>query len=158
MKRYLKSRLSTCLLQLFLLCGIFSTGAFSYRKPVIAASAGRTHIVFIEDSWTEALRQAKLQNKYIFVDAYATWCGYCKMLKAKTFTDERAAEFYNSNFVNVSIDMEKGQGPALAAQWQLRAYPTLIIFNQKGEPVLGNTGFLKADDLIRFGKQALARK
>jgi len=35
--------------------------------------ASPSHIVFIEDSWTEALKQAKSQHKYIFVDAYASW-------------------------------------------------------------------------------------
>ena len=115
------------------------------------------HIVFIENSWPEALKQAKIQNKYIFVDAYATWCGPCKMLKENTFTNIKAAEFYNKSFVNVSIDMEKGDGPMLASQWGLRAYPTLIIFNPKGKAVLGTVGFINANDLLRFGKEALKR-
>lgn len=116
-----------------------------------------THIVFIENSWNEALKQAAIQNKYIFVDAYASWCGPYIMLKATTFNNGKAAAFYNTNFINVAIDMEKGQGPALAAQWGLQAYPTLIIFDAKGKPVLGTVGFIKADDLIRFGKQALGK-
>ena len=48
-------------------------------------------------------------------------------------------------------------GPELARQWQLRAYPTLIIFDPKGKPVLGSVGFIKADDLVKFGKQALKK-
>src|SRR5438309_344808 len=94
-------------------------------------------IVFIEDDWNAALKQAAAQHKYIFVDAYATWCGPCKMLKATTFKNKKAAEFYNKNFINIAIDMEKGVGPQLATQWRMQAYPTLIIFNPKGEPVLG---------------------
>src|ERR1700754_4343651 len=84
-----------------------------------------SEINFIENSWKEALKQAAAQNKYIFVDAYATWCGPCKLLKATTFKNNRVAEFYNSNFINVAMDMEKGQGPELAAQWGLQGYPTL---------------------------------
>jgi thioredoxin 1 len=123
----------------------------------LTINTNASHIVFIEDKWDEALKQARIQNKYIFVDAYASWCGPCKMLKATTFNNEKAAAFYNSNFINVSIDMEKGQGPALAAQWRMQAYPTLIIFNPQGKPVLGTVGYIKADDLIRFGKQALSQ-
>ncbi len=130
-------------------------GETAYTLPV--SKSYPSHIVFIENSWDEALKQAKLQNKYIFVDAYASWCGPCKMLKVITFNNSKAAAFYNSNFINVSIDMEKGDGPALAAQWQLQAYPTLIIFNPQGVPVLGTVGFIKADDLIKFGKQALSK-
>lgn len=114
-----------------------------------------TQINFIENSWSQALKQAAAKNKYIFVDAYASWCGPCKMLKATTFKNNKVAEFYNSNFVNVAIDMEKGDGPQLAVQWGLRAYPTLIIFDAKGNPVYGTVGFIKADDLIKFGVKAL---
>ncbi|QJD95376.1 DUF255 domain-containing protein [Mucilaginibacter robiniae] len=112
-------------------------------------------INFIEDAWPEALKKAAAQNKYVFVDAYATWCGPCKMLKATTFKNNKAAAFFNQNFINVSIDMEKGLGPQLAQQWQIQAYPTLIIFNAQGKPVLGTVGYLGAQDLMRFGQQAL---
>jgi len=112
-------------------------------------------INFIENSWGEALKQAAAKKKYIFVDAYATWCGPCKMLKATTLRNKDVIAFYNSNFINVAMDMEKGQGPELAAQWGLRAYPTLIIFNAQGKPVYGTVGFIKPDDLIKFGVQGL---
>jgi thiol:disulfide interchange protein len=128
---------------------LFSTIA----KAQQAKSSGQ--INFIENSWSEALKQATAKNKYIFVDAYASWCGPCKMLKATTFKNNKVAAFYNSNFINVAIDMEKGDGPQLAAAWGLRAYPTLIIFNAKGKPVYGTVGFIKPDDLIKFGVQGL---
>lgn len=115
-------------------------------------------INFIEDSWTEALKQAAAQNKYIFVDAYATWCGPCKMLKATTFKNASAAAFFNKNFINVAIDMEKGMGPDLARTWGLQAYPTMIIFNAKGKPVLGTVGYIKANDLLKFGQAGLDKK
>ena len=31
-------------------------------------------------SWQEVLQKAKAENKYIFVDCYATWCGPCKAM------------------------------------------------------------------------------
>lgn len=127
----------------------------STAKAQENVSKSSTQINFIENSWTDALKQAARQNKYIFVDAYASWCGPCKMLKATTFKNNKVADFYNDNFVNVAIDMEKGQGPALAAEWGLQAYPTMIIFTSKGKPVSGTVGYIRANDLIKFGQQAL---
>ncbi|AYL97889.1 thioredoxin family protein [Mucilaginibacter celer] len=118
-------------------------------------SKSSTQINFIENSWTEALKQAAKQKKYIFVDAYASWCGPCKMLKATTFKNNKVADFYNDNFVNVAIDMEKGQGPALAAAWGLQAYPTMIIFDSKGKAISGTVGYIRPNDLIKFGQYAL---
>ncbi|GAA4320381.1 hypothetical protein GCM10023149_19620 [Mucilaginibacter gynuensis] len=126
--------------------------------PLLSRAQSTKGIVFMEDAWTAALKKAAQQKKYVFVDAYATWCGPCKMLKKTTFVDKTAAAFYNKNFVNLAMDMEKGQGPALAAQWALEAYPTLLIFDSKGKLVLKSVGFIQAPDLIKFGKQALAAK
>ncbi|MCR8557016.1 thioredoxin family protein [Mucilaginibacter sp. BJC16-A38] len=155
MNHVLTSRFYKYFVQVLLFTGLTLTGVKHSATPV--AVSAPSHIVFIEDSFDEALKQGRLQNKYIFVDAYATWCGPCKMLKARTFADSKAAEFYNKTFVNVSIDMEKGQGPQLARQWQLTAYPTLIIFDPKGKPVLGSVGYIGASDLIKFGQQALKK-
>lgn len=115
-------------------------------------------INFIENSWSIALKKANAENKYIFVDAYAVWCGPCKLLKATTFKNNEAAAFFNKNFINVAIDMEKGEGVDLASKWGIQAYPTLIILNSKGKPVLGTVGFIDAKDLIKFGQQALQKK
>lgn len=123
-----------------------------------AQTAKNEQIHFIEDAWTAALKQAAAENKYIFVDAYATWCGPCKMLRATTFKDPKVIVFYNKNFINVSMDMEKGLGPKLAAEWQMQAYPTLIIFNPKGKAVLGTVGYIKAGEMLKFGREALAKK
>ena len=112
-------------------------------------------IVFIENSWNEALRQAASQNKYIFVDAYASWCGPCMLLKNTTFKNKKVADFYNQHFINVSIDMEKGDGPKLSEAWGIQAYPTMIIFDAKGNAILGTAGYMGANDLLKFGQQGL---
>lgn len=114
-------------------------------------------IIFTNSTFKDALKQAGEQHKYLFVDAYASWCGPCKMLKATTFHNKKAAEYYNANFINLSIDMEKGEGPQLAQAWGITAYPTLIVFDPNGTPLLGTMGFMGADDLIKFGKQAISK-
>ncbi|MEO3402668.1 thioredoxin family protein [Mucilaginibacter sp. CAU 1740] len=144
-----KSLHISCFVILLMLANCLTT------KAQETLSKSSTQINFIENSWTEALKQAAKQKKYIFVDAYASWCGPCKMLKATTFKNNRVADFYNDNFVNVAIDMEKGQGPTLAAEWGLQAYPTMIIFDSKGKPISGTVGYIKPNDLIKFGQQAL---
>jgi len=123
-----------------------------------AQTGSNSQINFTANSLNEALKQASVQNKYIFVDAYTTWCGPCKMLKSTTFKNAKAATFFNQNFVNVSLDMEQGNNPQLGQQWGMRAIPTLIILDTKGKVVLNTVGFVTAKDLIRFGEEALRKR
>lgn len=114
-------------------------------------------IQFIEADWGKALAEAKKQHKLIFLDAYASWCGPCKLLKKKTFTDKAAGDFFNTNYINVAIDMEKGDGPGLGEKYAVNAYPTLIIADSAGNIVTFTQGFISPKQLIEFGKYGLTQ-
>jgi thioredoxin 1 len=136
---------------LMLLVGVFP---FSSR----AQSVKKTDSIwFINNSWIDALHQAQVQNKYIFVDAYATWCAPCNLLRATTFRNSKAAAFFNQNFINVEMDMERGDGPDLAERWGIQAYPTLLVLDSNGKPVTEALGYIGANALVRFGKDALTK-
>ena len=112
---------------------------------------------FIEADWNKALAEAKKQNKLIFLDAYASWCGPCKLLKKNTFPDKEAGEYFNKNFINVAIDMEKGDGPALSEKYSVNAYPTLIITDANGKIITFTQGYIKPKQLIDFGKYGITQ-
>jgi thioredoxin 1 len=115
-------------------------------------------IQFIESNWSKALAEAKKQKKLIFLDAYTSWCGPCKMLKRSTFPDKAAGEFFNKNFINVALDMEQGDGVAVAERYQVNAYPTLIITDANGNIVTYTKGYIDAKQLIEFGKFGISKK
>lgn len=115
-------------------------------------------IQFIEADWNKALLEAKKQNKMIFLDAYASWCGPCKLLKKKTFPDKAAGAFFNANYINVAIDMEKGDGPSLSEKYGVNAYPTLIITDADGNIITYTQGYISPKQLIDFGKHGLSQK
>jgi thioredoxin-related protein len=114
-------------------------------------------LIFIEPDWQKALVEAQKQDKLIFLDAYASWCGPCKLLKKNTFPDKGAGDYFNKHFINVAIDMEKGDGPALAKKFHVSAYPTLIITDAEGNLVSYTQGYIKPKQLIEFGKDGLTR-
>jgi thiol-disulfide isomerase/thioredoxin len=110
---------------------------------------------FFEGSLEEALQQAQKEHKLIFIDAYAVWCGPCKVMARDVFTQKEVGEFYNKNFINLKIDMEKGNGPQLAQKYQVTAYPTFLFVNEKGELVHVGRGSQPADQFVQLGKAAL---
>jgi thioredoxin-related protein len=115
-------------------------------------------IQFIEADWSKALTEAKKQHKLIFLDAYASWCGPCKLLKKKTFPDKAAGDFFNANYINIAIDMEKGDGPSLGEKYAVNAYPTLIITDADGNIVTYTQGYISPKQLIDFGEYGLKQK
>lgn len=80
----------------------------------------------------DAIKKARASGKHIFVDCYTSWCGPCKAMARDVFPTDSAGQFMNPRFVNLKIDMEKGEGPQLAKQWQVNAFPTFIVFDSNG--------------------------
>ena len=119
--------------------------------------AGSRSIVFIENDYVSALKKAKAEGKYLFVDAYASWCGPCKQLKQTTFNDRLTADFFNKSFINLSVDMEKGQGPGLSSKWGVEEYPTLLIIDMNGKILHRSVGYVNAGQLTAFGKKGLQK-
>ncbi|GAB4042399.1 thioredoxin family protein [Spirosoma litoris] len=109
-------------------------------------------IQFTETSWREILKKAKAEKKVIFLDAYASWCGPCKKLQKDVFTKKAVGDFYNSKFINVKMDMEKGEGPALSQVYPLEAYPTLLFIDGNGKVLKKVLGLQTPEDLIAIGK------
>jgi thiol-disulfide isomerase/thioredoxin len=113
-------------------------------------------IRFVEKPWSEILAAAKQENKLIFLDAYTTWCGPCKWMAAKIFTNDTIADYYNTTFICAHFDMEKGEGLELARVYQVRAYPTLLFLNGAGELIHLRVGApQKVKDYFDMGKIAL---
>ncbi len=113
-------------------------------------------IQFREKPWSEILAQAKKENKLIFMDAFATWCGPCKWMAGNIFTNDTVADFYNKTFICTSFDMEKGEGLSLRNKFDVRAYPTLLFINAEGDMVHKKVGAApKIQDYINLGQTAL---
>lgn len=114
-----------------------------------------TGIKFFKGTFAEAQAKALKENKLIFMDAYAVWCGPCKWMAANSFTDAEVASYYNDNFINVKMDMEKGEGPALARKYGVRAYPTLYYLKPNGEVAQQTMGAKRPADLLKLGKKVV---
>ena len=111
-------------------------------------------IDFFHGSWAEAKEKAKAEQKLIFVDAFASWCGPCKRMAAQVFPDPKVGEYFNPNFICLKIDMEKPENAEFAGKYPVSAYPTLMILDSEGKVVQKSVGALNADGLIAFGQKA----
>jgi len=117
-----------------------------------------TGIVFFSGSWEEALVKAEKENKLIFLDSYTSWCAPCKRLAKEVFVQKKVGDSFNSKFINVTMDMEKGVGKELCKKYGITSFPTLLIINSKGYKKDQLIGFWEADALISWADKAINKK
>lgn len=106
--------------------------------------------------WKKIVKKAKKEKKLIFVDCYTSWCGPCKMLANKVFTQDAVADLFNQTFVNVKYDMEKdADGVILKTQFGVKAFPTLVFVDPATQQVVHRmVGAGNAEWLIAGAKLA----
>lgn len=90
-------------------------------------------VTFRQLTLEKALAQAKAEGKQVFVDCYTTWCGPCKKLAREVFPRPEVGKVFDARFVSLQIDMEKGEGPAIAERYGVKAFPTLLVLNPDGK-------------------------
>ncbi len=120
----------------------------------LSAQDAATGMQFVEKPFEELLAQAKAEDKVIFIDAYTTWCGPCKMMAAKVFPQEEVGKVYNERFINAKFDMEKGEGPGLARRYSVMAYPTYLFVDGNGDIVHKGLGYIPAEEFLALADVA----
>ncbi|MDO6737361.1 thioredoxin [Wenyingzhuangia sp. 2_MG-2023] len=87
------------------------------------------------------------QNKPVLVDFYAEWCGPCKM-QTPILEDLKKRMGNTAAIIKINID----KNPQVAAQYQVRSVPTLIIFKE-GVLKWKQSGVFLANELERLMKE-----
>jgi len=70
-------------------------------------------IIFTEKKWADLLEQAKTRKQTHLSRCANGMVPSLPFDGAEYFHPQPRSRFYNSNFINVTMDMEKGEGPAL---------------------------------------------
>ena len=126
---------------------LFLTGTAGYAQ--------NREITFETGSLQSALDKAKASNKLVFVDCYTEWCVPCKHMAKNIFTIDSVADFFNQNFVNVGLDMEKGDGIPALKTYKVGAFPSFLLLNGNGDLVYKFVGAMDADKFMSKVKEGM---
>jgi thiol-disulfide isomerase/thioredoxin len=119
-------------------------------------------------SWAEIQAKAKQENKPIFMDCYATWCGPCKYMDLHIYSTKEVGDYFNAHFINVKVQMDKtSKDSAQIKAWYpeadhiahncgVEAFPTCLFFSADGRPLHKIVGVtLRENAFIAQASEAL---
>lgn len=105
-------------------------------------------------TWNDTKAKAAAERKLIFLDCYTSWCAPCKWMDKNVFTVPAVANFYNENFINAKIDMEKGEGIELRKKYNVQSFPTFLFINDKEEVIHRTASKMSTEEFLAEGQKA----
>ena len=91
-----------------------------------------------------AFQQLIQKDQPVLVAFFATWCGPCQMLAPIL---KQVKESLGERITIIKIDVDKNQ--AIAAQYQVRGVPTMLLF-QNGKQLWRQSGVVSKEELIKI--------
>ena len=110
-------------------------------------------------AYGEALERAAKEDKHVLIDFYTTWCGWCKVMDSKTYTDPTVVGLLNQHFLIAKINAESGRkfpvkdtqisGQELAAQFGVRSFPMTSFLMPDGTKIANLPGYIPAEKFTK---------
>lgn len=118
-------------------------------------------------SWEQIKQKAKAENKYIFIDAYTTWCAPCKMMDKYVYPNDTVGDFFNKHFIAVKTQIDKtdkdeqaikdwyNDSKRIEGEYDITAYPSLIFLSPESTPLYKIEGFRPVQKFVDTAKLVL---
>ncbi len=138
---------------LILLILLIFYGVMRYNQPLEEKNEQNLFTI----NWLpyhEGLAKAAQEDKYILIDFYTDWCGYCEKMDRETYSQKEVIESLAKNFIAVKINSESenkilDEGKEitekeLALKYQVNSYPTIWFLDSKYNKIAPLPGFIPA--------------
>ncbi|NQX54430.1 thioredoxin family protein [Pedobacter panaciterrae] len=134
-------------------------------------NAQKKSIDFEHDlSWEQIKIKAEKEQKFIFMDVFASWCAPCKWMDNYVFSSELVGAFLNDRFISVKLQMDSVNNDSNFIQnpeklsdqirhdYNVNGYPTFLFFDSKGKAVHKFSGVIPDSTFLKLAQNALDTK
>jgi thioredoxin-related protein len=99
-------------------------------------------------SYEEGMALGKKLGKKVFIEFYADWCGFCRMMDVSTFKDASVIAILNRDFIPVKVHSDKEHDIAL--RYNIRALPNMAFISEDGTKISTVPGYIPSEKLVEI--------
>ena len=145
----------------------------SKNLEIIEHGDEKEHV--IEITSTDHRQELVSKNKIVVIDYYTQWCGPCKMMMSRTFTNQQVIDYINGNYYAVKFDAESANPVEFKGKtfsnpgWKqnvrgrnsthelsralgVNAYPTLVYMDENADIIAPISGYKTPPQLEMYLK------
>jgi thioredoxin-related protein len=149
-------------------------------RNFICVLAGMSTFIFVKAqnipsqqiNWTKGLSweiiktRAKVENKFIFLDCFATWCGPCKAMDKEVYNSDEVVDIVNAKYIAVRVQMDSNKNDneqiknwyhdakVIQNKYSVFAFPSYLFFSPSGELVHRDLGFKDVKEFLVLANNA----
>lgn len=109
--------------------------------------------VAFSESWDEARAEAKRTGRRILAYFTGDYCGWCRVLEKRTFTDAEVVEL-SKDFVRVKLNTGEERNARLADEYRIDSIPRSFVLTPEGQVVDKRTRYIPAAEYAAWLKAA----
>ncbi len=99
-------------------------------------------------SYDEGTAIYQNEGKRIYINFYADWCAYCKVMDKNTFTDPSVVRYLNKRFIPIKVNSEKDT--ETAKLFRVRGLPDNWFIETDGKVIGHRPGYIPPDVLLKI--------
>jgi thioredoxin-related protein len=112
--------------------------------------------------WDEGKIAAQTSSKFMLVDVFTTWCGWCKKMDRSVYGNQSVQRLLATSFIPIKLNAESSNlitydnkqctEQVWAEEFKVNGYPATLVFDQASKLVARLNGYVEPEKFIRFLK------
>lgn len=101
-------------------------------------------------SISEAITEAEIQDKHLFISYEADWCLPCQIMEENVLKNDAVVSKLNDDFVSVKVNFDNQSHKEWFGKYEVSSLPTLTIVDDTGIELIRQEGTMNLATFLAF--------